>query len=394
MTSNSKLFILFLYKYLFTQNNKKNLLYRIFLLIIFTTFISVLIHSVTYGILKKIEHNLYNGYGEIYIKFKKKLLLKTFLSKKIEARLTKIAGIKTFYSYGAIEGALLVQDEVIPVSLLIMTKNSESLFFNQDIMKEMIFEKNQIYFGHTLYEKYKNNIPGMKILVINNHNAKKKNLSYQCMPINKIHPYTASWDEWNDRSILLGIDKFENYFELPSVEYIHVYTKNKYEKKNILEKIKKEFINEIGYICLSEDMCPAYTVFLSLLETVSSIIVFLVLLFSLVLLSILIKLYIYEHKNDYLYLILLGINDSFLKTALLSLFMIITSAAVFIGTMSAYLLTTILNYYKIIIFNKNNIHISFIISTKFILYYLLFSLLLTTICAFYFRNKYIKNEKI
>lgn len=324
-----------------------------------------------------------NGYGDIYIQLKKKLTKKSFLKKKIESILRENQEISSLDIYGIINGLLISGSRHIPVYLLSCYKMESKKFLNNSIP-----DKNSCWCGEVLYKKY-NNEEKKKIVIITGENQKKKTLFFEAMPISFYQRYNFGWDEWNEKAIIIPIEKIESYFEVPTIEFIHVYVNNKKKINEILSWIKNKLTSEIGYVDLGIKVLPEYNKFLVLITIISHGILLLLFSFSYFLLLILINLYLYQNKNEFYYLIITGIKKFHIGCSLILFFFLLVLLSLFFGFLLGYISISILNYFHCIVISAELQSYFFcVIDWQVIYYYSLLYLFLLLSSVYYYYNKY------
>ncbi len=304
---------------------------------------------------------------------------KEFIEKRILNIFCKNKDISCIDVYGVINSLLISGDRHIPVYLLSFLQIQSKLFINKN------HKKNEFYCGQVLFKKY-DMLKKKKIVIITG--ANKKSLFFDSMPISFYQGYNFGWDDWNEKAIIIPIESFENYFELPSIEFINVYVRNKTKIKEIIDWIKQKFNNEINYIDFGINVLPEYNKFLVLLKIITNGILFLIFVFSCILLLILINLYIYQNKDQFYFLIIMGIKNIYIKLSILLFFFFISIISILSGFLYGFLIINIINYYNLIVIsNELQSYFICIVNWNFIYYYILIYLIILFFGLFYYYKK-------
>lgn len=370
--------------YFFYYSEKKFLLYKIILLLFSTSLIILFLNAFSYGIFTMTKNNIISGYGDIYIQLNKKLNKKLFFKKNIKSILSKNQYIESCDIYGITNALLIIENRYVPIYLI--------SYLEMPSKKKINTLNNSFYCGEVLYNKY-NFFDKKKIVIITRENKKEKTLYFDSLSISFYDKYNFGWDDWNEKAIMMPVEKVENYFEIATIEYINVYVKDKKNINEVMIWIKNILKNEINYINFGIAVLPEFNKFIVLLNMISQIISFLILFFSYFLLLILINLYFYENKNDFFFLILTGIKEIYIKSSIFIFFFILGIISLFGGFVCGYFVIKSINFFScyLIPMELNN-YFSCIINLNFLYYYsLIYLILLLFAVAFYYR-KYIFNR--
>ncbi len=368
--------------YFFYYSEKQFLLKKITLLFSCTALMIVLINGFSFGVFSLTYDSIINGYGDIYIQLKKKLSKKAFLKKNIKNILMTNSNISSLDIYGIINGLLISGNRHVPVYLLSYLEVSPQLFFDKNSLPN---NKNTFYCGEVLFKKY-NSLEKKKLAIITHEDKKHKSLLFDAMPISFYNGYNFGWDDWNERAILIPIENIENYFEISTVEFIHVHIKNKEKINDVLLWIKEKLNSEINYIELGVKVLPEYNKCLILLNIISYSISFLIIIFSFFLLLVLIDLYLYQNKNEFYYLIIIGIRNLYIQLSLIIFFLLLGLCSLFIGFLLGYAIILILNFFRCIVISVElNSYFFCVINWNALYYHLIgyMGMLLLSVCFFY-----------
>lgn len=209
------------------------------------------------------------------------------------------------------------------------------------------------------------------------------------MPISFYDKYNFGWDDWNEKAIAIPIDTIEKYFEVPTLEYINVYIENKKKINEVLEWIKINLHKEINYIERGVEVLPEYNKFLILLHIITHGISFLIFTFSYFLLLILINLYMYENKNEFYFLIIMGIKNIYIKYSVLIFFFLLGLFSILFGFLLGYIIVNIINFFHCIVISAElNSYFFCIINYNFLYYYSIVYIVLLLFSVLYFYQKY------
>jgi hypothetical protein len=377
--------IYFLIKGFLLHYSQKNFLLRKIIILFFSTaLIITLINAISYGVFLLTKTAILQNYGDIHIQLHKKITKKNFLKKNIKKKLLENKNIKHIDVYGIIDGILIAENRHIPIIILSYLELS-SLSFNS---YKHIPKKNNFSCGKVLFHKYQKN-QNKKILLITKDNQKKKILFFDSMPIEFNDPYTFIWDDWNEKSILIPVEKIESYFEIPTIEYLNLHLFNANAATEVIAWIKKNLYKEINYIDHGEKILPEYNKFIILLDIITYSIQIIIILFSYLLQTTLINLYFYENKIEFYFLLLTGIKKKYLFMSILFFFLIVLILSFFLGCSTGYVMTSLSNYLQCIPINKldNNYFLCF--PNWSILSYGLCYILLLIFQIIYFCKKYL-----
>jgi ABC-type lipoprotein release transport system permease subunit len=243
-----------------------------------------------------------------------------------------------------------------------------------------------------LFKRY-NRLENKKIAVITHEDKKKKSLFFDAMPVSFYNGYNFGWDDWNERSIVVPVEKIENYFEIPTIEFIHVNIDNKNKITDVYCWIKEKLKNEINYIDLGVNVLPEYNKSLILLNIISNSVSIIIILFSFFLLLILINLYMYQNKDEFYYLIIIGIKKLYIQMSLMIFFLLLGFFSLLIGFLSGYLIISILNFFRCIVISVELDSCFFCVINWYslCLYYIGYMLVILLSVWFYY-NKYSVNR--
>lgn len=383
--------IFFVYKYIFGIKEEKKLVFKIFFLLLLSHIFCLFIHSIMHGLVNKVTSDLSQGYGDIYFQFKEKLFLKEFEKKKIIERIKKNNDVESFFAYGTSEGMLLIEEQYIPVLVLTFLFDKQDSVFSYKQFSKFDFTKKSLYLGFSLFNKIAQVKDKIKLAVINEHDKKNNCLFYDIMPIKNLERAVFSWDEWNDKALIFNIVNFENYFEAPTIFGINIYLKRLSDQYRVCDFLKAEFSNEVGFISLSQDIFPEHQKYLKLIRFISYFILYLIVIFSMTILSILIELYVLKNTIQYLYLRMLGLKKYFLIVASTIFFLVINISALGLATGVFFIIRKGLYYFDLLLVDElTETFLNLDISFHFYFFYLLSSFFLNFFVSFYSLNKNIK----
>jgi hypothetical protein len=383
------LFFFFIYKYVFGIKQEKKLFFRIFFLLFLTHVFCIFVHALAHGLLYQINSDLSQGYGDIYVEFEKKLFLKEFEEKKIIDRIKKQKGIDSFFAYGSTNALILKENDQIPVIILTFLFDSQDNFFSYRRFSQFDFTKQSVYGGITLYKKLSTSKEKMQLGVITEQDHKKNCFFYDSMPIKNIVPGIFNWDEWNDKALIFNIKHIERYFEIPTISSLNIYVKDFSQRVSVLDFLKNEFKSEIGYISFSKDIFPEYHKYISLIERVSSIIIFLIMIFSGAMLSVLIEFYIVKNIFHYVYLRMLGCKTYFIIFTNIVFFLLTYILSLILATIAFFLLRKGLYFSQLLLVDVlTNTLIVLDVSYSFYFFYFLCGLIFNFFVSFFFLKKY------
>ncbi len=383
--------VFFVYKYIFGIKQEKKLVFKIFFLLLLSHVFCLFIHSIMHGLLNKITFDLSQGYGDIYFQFKEKLFLKEFENKKIIERIKKNNDIKSFFAYGTSEGMLLTEEQYVPVLVLTFLFDKQDDIFSYKQFSKFDFNKKSLYVGFSLFNKMFQVKDKIKLAVINEHDKKNNCLFYDIMPIKNVERGIFSWDEWNDKALIFNIANFENYFEIPTIFGINIYLKKLSDQHAVCDFLKAEFLHEVSFISLSQDIFPEHHKYLKLIKFISYFILYLIAIFSISILSILIELYVSRNAIQYLYLRMLGLKKYFLIIASTIFFLLINISAFIFATGIFFTIRKGLYFFNLLLVDElTETFLTLDISSHFYFFYLLSSFFLNFFVSFYLLNKNIK----
>ena len=382
------LLFLIVSRYIFGANQERKLIFRVFFLLLMSHLFCFLVHSVTHGLLKKITADLYQGNGEIYFQFKKKLFLSEFKHKNIIERIKQNKSIKSFFAYGQAEGVLLVENDYVPILALLFLFDLEDTFFSYKKFFLDEYKKNFVYLGSALFRKYEGLLKTMKLLIVNDHNEQEKIFSYDVMSIKNIEEMRFNWDEWNNKALILDVQRFENYFEMSTIFALNIYLEACVSIKEVCEFLKEEFKEEVGYVSSAEDIFPEYSKYIKMINCISFFIIFLILLFSLFVLSLLIEMYLLKNQNQYLALRLIGISKKTLLLTVILLFVLVNGITLISSSVLFFVIKKFLNTSNLFLID-NDARLLFEISLPFYFFYSVCSVFLASFFSSYFGSKII-----
>ena len=329
-----------------------------------------------------------NGYGDIYIQLKQKITKKAFIKKNIKSILMENSDILFLDIYGIMDALLISGNRHIPIYVLSYLQMQSQAF---STINNTFAGSNNFYCGQVLYKKY-NSFEKKKIVIITGENKKIKSLLFDSMPVLFSGSYNFGWDDWNEKAVIIPIEKIENYFEVPTIEFIHVYVNNKKKVKEVMDWIKNKLNKEINYIDFGINVLPEYNKFLILLDIITHSIFFLIFAFSYFLLLILINIYMYQNSNEFYFLIISGIKKNYLYISLLLFFFLLVLFSLLVGFLLGYGIIIAINYFHcIVISSELNSYFFGIINWSIIYYYAIAYIFLLLLSVKYYFKKYLKN---
>jgi ABC-type lipoprotein release transport system permease subunit len=244
--------------------------------------------------------------------------------------------------YGIVNGLLLSGNRHVPVYLLSSLQTSSQLFINKNFE-----DKNKFYCGNVLFKKY-HILENKKLAIITHEDKKKKSLFFDAMPIAFYQGYNFGWDDWNEKAIVIPVEKIENYFEIPTIEFIHVNINNKNKIKEVFFWIQEKLANKINYIDFGVKVLPEYNKCLILLTIISNGVSILIFIFSFFLLLILINLYLYQNKEEFYCLVMIGIKKKYIQISIIIFFLLLGLLSLLAGFLLGYCIITAINFFRCI----------------------------------------------
>lgn len=375
--------------YFFYYSEKQFLLKRIMLLFFSTALVILLINAISFGVFSLAYQSIINGYGDIYIQLNKKLTKKIFIKKNIKTILMKNNNIKSLDIYGIVNGILISGNRHIPVYILSSLESQSKLLFDKNLEYK---NKNTFYCGEVLFKRY-NTLENKKLAIITHEDKKKKSLFFDVMPVSFYNGYNFAWDDWNERTIIVPVEKIENYFEIATIEFIHVNINNKKKITDVYYWIKEKLKNEINYIDFGINVLPEYNKSLILLNIISNSISILIILFSFFLLLILINLYMHQNKDEFYYLVIIGIKKLYIQISLIIFFLLLGFLSLLVGFVSGYLIISILNFFRCIVISVElDSYFFCIINWRSLCLYYIGYILVLLLSVWYYYNKHSINN--